>query len=278
MRVSMTGLLWLGSVLTTEGCAGSPVRLVGRDGATLVDSTFSLPSFGELHLVRSGSRNAPLAIFVSGDGGWDGTADRLAREIAHRGFAVVGVDMEQLRDRVEAQAPRCADLEALFALLAKAAHTRFKLSAALPVLVGHSAGATAVFVALAQSRRRVFAGAVSLSFARELVFPVPPCQVAALRLGVAVEHALHELVPPERRLHAPWSVILGDADDVIAPNDSRLFVEAVPGTHLWWVAGAGHGLDDSDATEHALDEALRTMSARDDRRHTSNVPMRRFPE
>ena len=278
MRASMTSFLWLGTLLTTEGCVGSPVRLVGRDGATLVDSTFSLAAFGELHLVRSASRGAPLAIFVSGDGGWDGTADRLAREIAHRGFAVVGVDMEQLRDRVEVEAPRCADLEALFTVLAKAAHARFTLAAALPVLVGHSAGATAVFVALAQSRRRVFAGAISLSFAREFEFPVPPCQLAALRLGPAVEHALHTLVPPARRLHAPWSVILGDADDVIALSDSRHFVELVPGTHVWWVAGAGHGLDDSDATEHALDDALRTMSARDDRSHTANVPMRLFPE
>ena len=246
--------------MEAQACVSAGVRDVDRQGALLVDSTFSVQAFGTLHLVGARRRQAPLAIFVSGDGGWDGTANRFAREVAHRGFTVVGVDIEQLRHQMAAASPGCVDFALLFGRLVAVARARFMLSAVRPVLVGHSAGGSAVFVALAQSPRRVFAGALSLSFAREFEFPVAPCEVAALHFDPSLGADLYALLPPRRRLHGTWSVILGDDDAVVPAADSRAFVDAVPGTHLWRLAGTGHGLDNNIATQHAFDEALRSMS------------------
>jgi acetyl esterase/lipase len=49
------------------------------------------------------------------------------------------------------------------------------------VLIGHSAGATLAYVALAQARPRTFAGALTLSFCTELDLTRPLCAAPPLR-------------------------------------------------------------------------------------------------
>lgn len=252
----MRGVVVLVTVATI-GCAPAGARATGMRAPAVDETTFVAAPLGEVHLLRAGSRPRPLAVFVSGDGGWDDTADRLARELVRRRFTVAGVDIDALRDGMESQRLSCVDFSRVFSDLARDVRDRIPLAGGTAsLLAGHSAGATAVYIALAQGERASFVGGISVSFAPEFEFPAPPCRSDRLPAAAKTGRDLYVLEPSPRSLAAPWTVVMGTADGIVSPEEALRFADRVPGALALHVEGAGHGLDDSDQTRRALDLAV----------------------
>lgn len=115
--------------------------------------------------------------------------------------------------------------------------------AAAPTLIGHSAGATLAFVALAQSAPGAFAGAITLSFCADLDLAKPLCPNPG---AVPLPRSGGVRLQPPVALPAPWIALHGLDDEVCPPEDSRTFATAIPGAHFIALPGIDHGYRNID--------------------------------
>lgn len=116
-------------------------------------------------------RTTMLAIYVCGDGGWRGLAPRTAEELAHRGFAVAGVDSKvYLREFSSVDDPlTIRRLATGFAELGKALRLYAGADAETKIYVyGWSLGAGfAIAVGSDLETRRNWAGIISIGLPRQ---------------------------------------------------------------------------------------------------------------
>src|SRR5512138_2350871 len=73
--------------------------------------------FGNVHVYQSPNRPRSVALFVSGDGGWNKGVVDMARELEAMGTLVVGVDIVRYLKALEAGREACAYLAADFEAL-----------------------------------------------------------------------------------------------------------------------------------------------------------------
>src|ERR1700689_3970099 len=57
--------------------------------------------FKDLQIYRPAGTPASLVLFLSGDEGWNATADRAARQLARQGAMVAGIDWAQFKAALE---------------------------------------------------------------------------------------------------------------------------------------------------------------------------------
>jgi hypothetical protein len=107
--------------------------------------------------------------------------------------------------------------------------------------VGHSAGASLVYVALAQAAPGTFTGALTLSFCTELELPRPLCPAAALR-GAPIPSGTQ--LQPGGALPAPWIALHGAEDQVCPAEAGARFASGVPGARFIELAGVDHNYRD----------------------------------
>jgi type IV secretory pathway VirJ component len=115
---------------------------------------------------------------------------------------------------------------------------RYGLAHAAPVLIGHSAGATIAYAALAEAPRGTFAGALTLSFCVDLDLRKPLCVSAALRYSPRPAGGARLL--PAAALPAPWTALHGLDDSVCPAPEAREFVTAIPAAHFIGLPGVTH--------------------------------------
>jgi type IV secretory pathway VirJ component len=107
------------------------------------------------------------------------------------------------------------------------------------VLVGYSAGATLAYAALAQAPRGIFAGALSLAFCADLDLAKPLCRAESLQYTLRKNGGGTRMAPPAR-LHAPWFVIQGGADDECPAREARDFVGQMRRARYVELPNVGH--------------------------------------
>ncbi|MFN8583483.1 MAG: AcvB/VirJ family lysyl-phosphatidylglycerol hydrolase [Gemmatimonadaceae bacterium] len=252
----MTAALLLG-VLAAGSCVRQAGGPVGDE--PLWQAAFRDPSLGTIHLRRRQARPARIILFVTGDGGWDDDAMELADTLSGEDALVAGIDIDDWRATAERSADSCADFAGPLGQLA--ARLRSEEGGREPVvLVGHSAGATVAFVALAQASAP-FAGAISLGFAPVLEYPRRPCDAPTFtaRRANAAEFALE---PSAGQLQRPWWVIQGSRDRVTPLGDAAAFVEGVHTAHLVQLDGQGHSFAGASGWLPAFRGALASLGAR----------------
>ena len=110
-----------------------------------------------------------VAIFLSGDGGWNLGVVSMAHALIDMGAVVIGVDIRQYLGALGKGARRenapCQLIAGDFENLSHQIQKEIGMFVYhVPVLVGYSSGATVVYAALAQSPPGTFAGALSLGF------------------------------------------------------------------------------------------------------------------
>jgi type IV secretory pathway VirJ component len=108
-----------------------------------------------------------------------------------------------------------------------------------PILVGHSAGASLAYAAIAQAPPGTFTGALSLSFCADLDLHKPLCKAADLQFTSRTDGGGIRLLPP-KELHAPWIALHGTADAVCSLSDARAFVSQTPGARFVELPGVTH--------------------------------------
>jgi type IV secretory pathway VirJ component len=227
--------------------SAQPAAATRASTAQEPDSARELPAgrFGKVAVYIPTGQPKSVAIFVSGDGGWELGVRSMARALADMGAVVIGVDVREYFASLHRAALRpgapCQMIAADFESLSHQIQKQIGLSEYhVPVLVGYSSGATVVYAALVQSPPGTFAGALSLGFCADQDFAgAALCPGASLHYR---QNTQHELVfEPSATLRQPWIAFQGQKDQVCDPHAADEFVARVAGGAVVKLPLVGHG-------------------------------------
>ncbi|MBS0365316.1 MAG: virulence factor family protein [Proteobacteria bacterium] len=186
-----------------------------------------------------------VAIFISGDGGWQLGVLHMARALADDGAVVIGVDIRRYFDSLRRAAARpgapCQMIAADFEALSHQVQKEIGMSAYhVPVLVGYSSGATVAYGTLVQSPPGTFAGALSLGFCPDQDFAgAALCPGAGLHYSQNKQHEL--VLAPATTLKQPWIALQGQQDQVCNAQAADAFAAQVAGGEVVRLPRVGHG-------------------------------------
>jgi len=204
--------------------------------------TLRFGRFGTVTLYHATARPSRVALFVSGDGGWNLGVVDMARELAGLDTLVVGIDIGQYLKSLARSGETCsypaADLEALSKFVQK------KLGYAAyvpPVLVGYSSGATLVYAVLVQAPTGTFRGAISLGFCPDFEIAKPLCRGAGGLTWKVLPKGKGFWFLPAAHLGSPWVALQGTIDQVCDPASTETFVKQVRQAEMVILPKVGHG-------------------------------------
>jgi type IV secretory pathway VirJ component len=232
---------------TPPSTAAPPTTAPRATGDAEAGYSTHLPAgrFGKATVYIPEGEPKSVAIFVSGDGGWELGVIPMARALADMGAVVIGVDIRQyfasLRRAAQRTGAPCQSIAADFENLSHQVQKEIGMGDYhVPVLVGYSSGATVVYAALVQSPPGTFAGALSLGFCADQDFEgVALCPGAGLHYR---ENQRHELVfEPSATLRQPWVALQGQKDQVCDSHAADEFAERVAGGTVVKLPLVGHG-------------------------------------
>ena len=219
----------------------------GRSAAAGNYYSTTLPAarFGKVTVYIPEGKPESVAIFVSGDGGWELGVRSMAQALSDMGAVVIGVDVRRyfasLHSIAQRPAAPCQSLAADFEALSHQVQREIGMSEyRVPLLVGYSSGATLVYAALVQSPPGTFGGALSLGFCAEQDFAgAQLCPGAGLRY---THNAHHELVfEPAGALKQPWIAFQGEKDQVCDAHAAEEFAARVGDAAVVKLPLVGHG-------------------------------------
>lgn len=195
--------------------------------------------FKNVQIYRPAGPVKQVALFLSGDGGWDRGMAAMATEAANQGSLVVGIDVRRFFAQLEDDGGSCVFPDGDLENLSHYVQAYYKLPTYFtPVLVGYSAGASLAYATLAQAPRGVFAGALSLAFCADLDLTIPLCKTGQLQFTPRKEGG-SRLLPPER-LRAPWFLLHGADDRVCPAGEAREFATQTRNAHYVELPKVGH--------------------------------------
>ena len=201
--------------------------------------------FGKVTVYIPDGDPKSVAIFFSGDSGWDLGVIPMARALTGMGAVVIGVDIRQYFASLHRAAQRAdAPCQMIAADLENLSHQVQKEIGMgdyhVPVLVGYSSGATVVYAALVQSPPGTFAGALSLGFCADQDFEgAALCPGAGLHYRENQQHAL--VFEPSATLRQPWVALQGQKDQVCDSRAADEFAAQVTGGAVVKLPLVGHG-------------------------------------
>jgi type IV secretory pathway VirJ component len=205
-----------------------------------------------------------VAIFLSGDGGWQLGVINMARALTAMGAVVIGVDIRQYLAAVGKAAqrdPKCQSIAGDFEDLSHRVQREIGMSEYhVPVLVGYSSGATVVYAALVESPPGTFAGAMSLGFCPDQDFAG-----ATLCTGTGLHYSpgkkKHTLIfDPAKDLRQPWIALQGQLDQVCSAPAVDEFAARMPLGQVVKLPKVGHGFSVERNWMPQFLEAYRSLS------------------
>jgi type IV secretory pathway VirJ component len=228
-----------------------PAPGTGRDAPAPVivgEQRLHYGPFGEVTVYTPHGHPTSVALFISGDGGWNLGVVDMARHLMDLDALVVGIDIRRYLTTVNATAKACRSFAVDFEGLAHEVEQRLKLADYLPpVLVGYSSGATLAYATAVQAPKGTFSGALSLGFCPDLAMTQPICKGSGLAYAVdygksAAPRAATGVVFSAAAGNAtPWIAFQGATDQVCGPAATRAFVAATASSELVWLPKVGHG-------------------------------------
>jgi type IV secretory pathway VirJ component len=201
--------------------------------------------FGSAYVYIPAGRAKSVAIFISGDGGWELGVVNMALALRDLGAVVIGVDIRRYFDSLRKAASRpdapCQLIAGDFETLSHQIQKNIGLTEYhVPVLVGYSSGATVAYATLVQAPTGTFAGALSLGFCADQDFAgAQLCPGAGLHYA---QNAQHELVfEPATTLKQPWIAFQGEKDQVCNAHAADEFSQRVANGTIVKLPLVGHG-------------------------------------
>jgi type IV secretory pathway VirJ component len=186
-----------------------------------------------------------VAIFLSGDGGWNLGVISMAKALVDMGAVVIGVDIRQYLGALGKAAQRenapCQLIAGDFENLSHQIQKEIGMFVYhVPVLVGYSSGATVVYAALVQSPPGTFAGALSLGFCPDQDFSgAALCSGAGLHYSQGKKTDL--IFEPAKTLKQPWIAFQGQKDQVCGPAPVDVFAAQTTNAQVVKLPLVGHG-------------------------------------
>ena len=239
------------------------LSLLGITGAWAAD-TPAEPVEGETHLpagrfgtvtvyIPEGTPQS-VAIFLSGDGGWNLGVVSMAHALTDMGAVVIGVDIRKYLGALGKASQRenapCQLIAGDFENLSHQIQKEIGLFVYhVPVLIGYSSGATVVYATLVQSPPGTFAGALSLGFCADQDFAgaaLCPGPAGGLHYTLAHGSPGHGkktdlIFEPAKTLKQPWIALQGQKDQVCAPEPVDTFAAQTSGGEVVKLPLVGHG-------------------------------------
>jgi type IV secretory pathway VirJ component len=229
--------------------------------------------FGKVTVYIPDGTPQSVAIFVSGDGGWNLGVVDMAHALTNMGAVVIGVDIRQYLGALGKAAQRpnapCQLIAGDFENLSHQIQKEIgMLVYHVPVLIGYSSGATVVYATLVQSPPGTFAGALSLGFCPDQDFAG-----AALCPGPGLHYThgkKNDLIfQPAKTLKQPWIALQGQKDQVCAPEAVDTFAAQTPGGEVIKLPLVGHGFGVERNWMPQFQDAYRKLTA-----HVETPPVR----
>jgi len=246
--IALLLLLIIGMVFSSGLFTGGDVLSHGR--------------FHDVHVYRPKSDVQHFVMFFSGDGGWDDGLADIARSLAAQGALVAGIDTSDLFEELEKDGGKCVFPVGDMENLSHFVQAYYKLPTYFtPVLIGHSAGASLVYAALAQAPPGTFTGGLSLSFCADLDLRKPLCKAGSLDYTVRADGEGVTLTPPAKALAAPWVAIHGTEDEVCSINQARAFVARTPQARFVELPGITHNYGEMSSWMAQFDAAYASVVA-----------------
>ncbi len=213
--------------------------LAGAAGAT--EQALQVSPFGTVQVYSESAQPGRVALFVSGDGGWNQGVVDMARELAHRDVLVVGVDIVAYeRSLADASGP-CGYPAADFEHLSQSVQQQLgRPKYTKPILVGYSSGATLVYAVLVQAPSTTFKGGVSLGFCPDLPLAKPLCKGNGLEWQPGPKGKGYSFLPAPH-LAVPWIALQGTIDQVCDPQQTQSYVKRVGNAEVVMLPKVGHG-------------------------------------
>jgi type IV secretory pathway VirJ component len=220
----------------------APAKSAPADGA---DAHVRAGRFGTVGVYIPPGVPRSVAIFISGDGGWELGVINMAKALRDTGAVVIGADIRHylasLGETAAKPGALCQSIAADFEGLSHQVQKEIGMREYhVPVLVGYSSGATVVYATLVQSPPGTFAGALSLGFCPDQDF-----SGAQLCPGTGLHYTpnkQHELVfAPATSLRQPWIAFQGQKDEVCSAKTADEFTAQVANGSIVRLPLVGHG-------------------------------------
>lgn len=220
--------------------ASAVVALLLASGRAGAEETLSHGRFTDVHIFRPVGPVRHVVLFLSGEGGWTHGLTRMANLMVADDTLVIGIDVMQLFDELEADGAECVLPDGDLENLSHWVQAYYKLPTYFPpVLVGYSAGASFAYAMLAQAPPGIFAGALSLSFCGDLDLHKPLCKGEALHSSMRPDNRGVRL-SPTAHMHAPWVALHGLHDMRCPITDARHFAANTRPARLIELPDVGH--------------------------------------
>ncbi|HEX3846279.1 MAG TPA: AcvB/VirJ family lysyl-phosphatidylglycerol hydrolase [Steroidobacteraceae bacterium] len=209
------------------------------------DEVWSFGRFGDISVYRPKGEARDVALFASGDGGWNLGVVSMARRLAADDTLVAGIDIRHYLAQLEQSSDACVSPATDFENFSRYLQTRLGLRQYLqPTLVGYSSGATLVYATLAEASDGTFKGGLSLGFCPDLELKKPLCKGSGIE-STPRRNAKGELegvdFRPAKKLSARWIALQGELDQVCPADPTRKFATQVPGSEVVMLPKVGHG-------------------------------------
>jgi len=203
----------------------------------------NVAGFGEVAVYKPSGESRGLALFASGDGGWNLGVLDMAHEAVALGYWVAGFSTPQLLKALDADDAECSDADGWMAKLGDAIVREFGLPLdTRPIVIGYSSGATIVYAVLAEDAGHKLGGGISLGFCPDLLMKKPFCPSR----GGLTQHK-QQVAPfgyvfdKRETVQAPWRILQGEADQVCDPKFAPEFVEGQADAKAVMLPKVGHG-------------------------------------
>lgn len=204
-------------------------------------ATISLPPFGEVTIYKPAGPVDSIAVFLSGDGGWNEGVIPMARKLVEQNALVVGVNTPKLLANLDKGDGACTNpSDALLALVQSVKAANHIAQDEVPIVLGYSSGATLAYAALAQANSGSFQGGIGLGFCPDLATGKPLCE------GAGLTHTKNSKGPgfvygAAPQLSAPFIALQGGQDQVCDPAATDAFISRVKGASVIDLPKVGHG-------------------------------------
>lgn len=259
-----TGTAGALAALLALGCSNGPASQAqaAAEGvqapAPLREFSYRFAALGTVAVYRPAAPGG-VVLFLSGDGGWNAGATRMARTLAQQGALVAGISTPAFTRALET-GRACVNPNYGLINLSRDIQHRLKLPMYMkPIIVGYSAGATLAYASLAQGPNGSYKAVVSMGFSPDLPGRNPWCKSGSLKATPIAHPARGWLFAPSRKLPSPWIVLQGQQDRVVDFDTARAFAAQVPNARFIALPGVGHGFSDQAAWMPQLMAQLRPM-------------------
>ncbi len=269
-----TTVVWLALGLITASQQASPVPpaqqvaaepvlpgasknfapLVNKAAQTWTERYVDVPVLGQTSVYVPKTPTSDVVLFLSGDDGWQLGVVDMARRIAARHIAVVGLNFVWMkRHQVDVA---CWDTAGELEEIARTAEAQIGVKPYRPpTLVGYSSGATMVYSALAQGAAGSFAAGMSLGFCPDLPSIKPACPAGDWQ--PTFDDAKHTAwLPTTPDIKREWYVLHGVQDIECTPADTEKFVSGIAHGHYVPIDGTGHGFGRPERWGLPFDETI----------------------